>query len=94
MSLSREPVEPDFCPHCGSPLPHEALFCRECGASYDAGWEDESPSDMWAEDDEFDYDDFVAREFGRLGPTAWGPLHYGVMALILVLVVSMLFLVR
>lgn len=47
----------------------EATFCRACGASEDAGWDDEgvwydeqSPTTYESEDD-FDYEAFVDREF-------------------------------
>ncbi len=94
MSFSPESMEPEFCPHCGSPLPQEALFCRECGASDDAGWQAEESSDTWVEEDEFDYDDFVAREFGHGGPASWRPVHYVAVLVILVLLVSLLVLAR
>jgi hypothetical protein len=55
------------CPHCGADLAPRAGFCRECGASEDSGWNE---SEAWAEpnlgdsdDPDFDYDEFIAREF-------------------------------
>jgi hypothetical protein len=55
------------CPHCGEELPRDATFCRHCGASDQSGW---STDDAWSEwepgdpgEDDFDYDEFVAREF-------------------------------
>ena len=57
------------CPHCGEPVDVAATFCRACGASGDAGWEDEgmwydeqSPATYESEDD-FDYEAFIEREF-------------------------------
>jgi len=56
------------CPHCGTVLPADATSCPECGSDDTTGWAEDA--DMWAEvpldyaDDEFDYDEFVAREFG------------------------------
>ncbi len=55
------------CPHCGEDLPQHATFCRECGASDQSGWNEEDawddpePSDL--DDSDFDYDEFIAREF-------------------------------
>ena len=49
-----------LCPHCGAELPASATFCRECGSSEDSGW---NKGDEHARDDDFDYDEYVAREF-------------------------------
>jgi hypothetical protein len=59
------------CPHCHEPLPGQAKFCRHCGASDESGWGQDGlgfaaePADGYGYDseDDFDYDDFVAREF-------------------------------
>ena len=56
------------CPNCGSDLSPNAAFCRECGASDDCGWgedvEDWSDTESgYSEEDDFDYDEFVSREF-------------------------------
>ena len=53
----------DFdCPFCGARVKQGARVCRTCGASDDCGWNtDETAGDAW--DDNFDYDEFVAREF-------------------------------
>ena len=66
----------EVCPHCGAELRLNALFCRQCGASEDSGWGDDSEawSEPWTtsdneeeEDsyqaDDFDYDEFISREF-------------------------------
>jgi len=57
------------CPNCGADVPRGAKFCRACGASDDSGWNEgddaweEQPTAGYGEDDEFDYDEFVRREF-------------------------------
>lgn len=46
------------------------MSCAGCGASRDSGWNEEarvSGLDL-PDDEEFDYDDFVAREFGQGQP--------------------------
>jgi len=46
------------------------VACPGCGASRDSGWNEEaavSGLDL-PDDDEFDYNDFVAREFGQGRP--------------------------
>jgi hypothetical protein len=47
------------------------VACPGCGASRDSGWNEEaavSGLDLPGDDDDFDYDDFVAREFGQGRP--------------------------
>lgn len=56
---------PDICPHCGADLPRNAKACPECGSDEETGWSEEArASGADLPDDEFDYDDFVKREFG------------------------------
>ena len=68
-----------ICSNCGAELPIDARFCRYCGASDDAGWDEgdhdwdrESPPD-WDDDLDFDYDEFLAREFPEHAPS--NPRH-------------------
>ncbi len=60
-------IEPS-CPACGAPVHLNSLSCGRCGARREAGGWGESGSrdglDL-PEDDDFDYDEFVAREFGE-----------------------------
>jgi hypothetical protein len=61
---------PGDCPVCGEFVPRKAVACPGCGASRDSGWNEEasvSGLDL-PDDEEFDYDDFVAREFGQGQP--------------------------
>ena len=57
----------DECPFCGADLPVNASLCRNCGASAEYGWDsvENNVDDLNSNygDDEFDYDEFVAREF-------------------------------
>jgi hypothetical protein len=61
------------CPHCGADVPAKARSCPECGSDESTGWAEDA--DTWsadiptgyAEDDDFDYDDFIRREFGGKG---------------------------
>jgi hypothetical protein len=61
---------PGDCPVCGEFVPRKSVACPGCGASRDSGWNEEaSVSGLDLPDDEaFDYDDFVAREFGQGRP--------------------------
>lgn len=63
--MSRGFKPPGQCPVCGEWAPKGAVACDECGACAKSGWSAETRSDgLDLPDDDFDYDDFVAREFG------------------------------
>jgi hypothetical protein len=58
------------CPHCGAAVPDGAEACPECGSDSATGWSEDAGK--WGagipaggDDDDFDYDEFVEREFGR-----------------------------
>jgi hypothetical protein len=63
-----------LCPHCGAELPPSARSCPECGSDEETGWSEDA--DTWragaptgyADDDGFDYEEFLRREFGRRRP--------------------------
>jgi len=47
-------------------VPPNAKACPECGACEETGWNERAESDhLGLPNDEFDYDDFVKREFGE-----------------------------
>jgi hypothetical protein len=59
------PQSPETCPNCGADVPRGAKACPECGSDESTGWSDEARSDgLNLPDDNFDYADFVKREFG------------------------------
>jgi len=62
--MRREP--PEACPVCGEDVPRNARACPECGADDLSGWSDDADAtgDLGLPDEEFNYDDFVGREFG------------------------------
>ena len=69
------------CPHCGAEVSAGAAFCRACGASEDSGWD----GDAWTEDedaDDFDYDEYLAREFPETAPPRLPPLRQRIFALV------------
>ena len=51
------------CPVCGECVPRNAKACPECGACEKSGWSADSAYDG-APDEDFDYESFVAEEFG------------------------------
>lgn len=61
----RGPAKPDFCPQCGGEVPENASACPECGSDEQTGWSEQARYDaLDLPNQEFDYGDFVAREFG------------------------------
>ena len=57
-------MPPETCPHCGAEVPPGAKVCPECGSDEKTGWSDEARrDDLGLPDEEFDYEEFVKREF-------------------------------
>jgi hypothetical protein len=64
--LNSRPRTPEVCPVCGEDVPPRARACPECGADHNSGWRlDADGGGLDLPDEEFDYDEFVAREFGE-----------------------------
>ncbi|MBL68292.1 MAG: hypothetical protein CMO74_07565 [Verrucomicrobiales bacterium] len=58
-------MPPAFCPSCGAAIPEDAIACPECGSDEETGWSvDAHAQSLGLPDDDFDYDEFVGREFG------------------------------
>ena len=80
------------CPHCGADVPNNAVFCRVCGASEDSGWntdEDWEATESYEGyvDEEFDYDEFVQREFpSHMPKNNSGSWRYGASVAIIILI--------
>ena len=57
---------PKVCPVCNEEVPPGALACPECGADHNSGWRENADAydAVNLPDDDFNYDDFVKREFG------------------------------
>ena len=57
---------PETCPNCGADVPRRARACPECGSDESTGWSDSAHAQsLDLPDEEFNYDEFVEREFGR-----------------------------
>ena len=54
-------MPPEYCENCGEAIPKNAAACPACGADEHTGWADSAYQDP---DEDFDYDEFVEREFG------------------------------
>ncbi len=58
-------MTPEICPCCGAEVPRNAKACPECGADENTGWSEEAgASGLDLPDMDFDYEEFVKREFG------------------------------
>jgi len=57
---------PEKCPVCDANVPPHALACLECGADHHSGWKKDSNiyDGTSLPDDDFDYDEFIEKEFG------------------------------
>jgi hypothetical protein len=86
------------CPCCGAEVPVGATFCRECGASDDSGWgegddsQDEDSPTGYGPDDDFDYDEYVSREFPDQSPDGSRPRVKQWAMAVLVAIVAAAFL--
>ena len=57
---------PETCPNCGAEVPRRAKACPECGSDESTGWSEHATAQsLDLPDDEFNYDEFVQREFGK-----------------------------
>lgn len=86
-------MKPDVCPHCGATVPPEAAACPECGSDEKTGWSDEaSAQSLDLPDEEFDYEDFVQREFAGGKPKPRGiPWFWWVVAVVLIALFALMF---
>ena len=84
---------PGTCPNCGAEVPRNAKACPECGSCEETGWsEGAAGSGLDLPDDEFDYDDFVAREFGEGKPRQRPNTKFWYIIGILVVVIFLILL--
>lgn len=66
-------MPPEICPNCGAEVPPQATACPGCGSDEKTGWSEEAKtSGLDLPDENFDYDEFVQREFGGQSPKPRG----------------------
>lgn len=70
MNTRRDKAKYFDCPHCGAEVRVGSSSCRECGSDAETGWSEDAqlwaadiPTAVGDEDDDFDYEQFIAREF-------------------------------
>jgi hypothetical protein len=78
---------------CGEDVSRGALACPECGADHKSGWrEDAETADaLGGMGEEFDYDDFVRKEFNTSIKPAGIPTVWWITALSLLVVLALLY---
>ena len=78
---------PEVCPLCGHEPPPGALACPQCGADEHTGWSEAARYDsLDLPDEEFDYDAFVAEEFGGGRPPTRRQKFWWIVGLAVLLV--------
>ena len=88
-----KPRTPDVCPVCGEDVPRGALACPECGADHNSGWREDADSiDVSGSD--FDYDEFVEKEFGNSRRPAGISRAWWITAIVVLVAFGLLFALR
>ena len=85
---------PELCPVCGEDVPRGALACPECGADHNSGWREDAGSydAVGLPDEDFNYDEFVAQEFGSSPKPAAIKTVWWVTAILVLAVLVALYL--
>lgn len=86
---------PEVCPVCGEDVPSGVLACPECGADHRSGWRQgaETYEALDLPEDDFNYEEFVRKEFGRSFKPAGMKLIWWITAIaVLIISVALYFL--
>jgi hypothetical protein len=88
-------MSPEICPNCGAQVPRNAKACPECGSDDQTGWSEAAESGgLNFPEEEFDYDDFVEKEFGGKNPVPHGIKWYWWVVAVLALAAFLLLCLR
>lgn len=92
----KKPTEldaPDVCPVCGEDVPRGSLACPECGADHNSGWrKDANTYDaLDVPDADFNYEDFVRKEFGSAPKPAGVKTVWWIAAIALILILLVIY---
>jgi hypothetical protein len=94
--MARSKLEaPQVCPVCGEDVPRGSLACPECGADHNSGWRPGADlhDGLDLPEEQFDYDEFVRREFGSgAKPAGIRPIWW--VTAIILLALSILYFFR
>ncbi len=84
---------PEVCPVCGEDVPRRAVACPECGADHHSGWREEAESyEVALPDENFDYEEFVEKEFGSSPKPAAIKMVWWITAIIVIIVFAAIYL--
>ena len=86
-------MPPEICPHCGAEIPPRAKACPACGSDEETGWSDGSYTpDLGIPEENFDYDDYVKKEFSpTVKPHGLAWIWWATAILLLVLLIFFFF---
>jgi predicted nucleic acid-binding Zn ribbon protein len=86
---------PTHCAVCGADIQPHANACPECGADERTGWREQDAVDtLDLPEEEFDYETYVEKEFGRGLPRKGRPLFWWIVATVMLIVVVALVLLN
>ena len=88
-------MTPSVCPNCGADVPPDARACPECGSDENTGWSEEAKNaELDLPDEDFNYNEFVEREFGGKKPKPEGMAWLWWVIAVLLFVVFVAFWLR
>ncbi len=88
-------MSPEVCPNCGAEVPPNARACPECGSDEQTGWSEQAHTDgLDLPNQEFDYNEFAAREFAGPRPKPRGIRWFWWVAALVVAVTLFLLWLR
>jgi len=88
------PRTPEVCPVCNEEIPLGALACPECGADHNSGWREDAGfyDGVDLPNDDFNYDDFVRREFGSQAKPARLKVVWWITGIVLIAAFILMYL--
>jgi hypothetical protein len=87
------PRIPEVCPVCGEEVPRDVRACPECGADHNSGWKEDADAYDGVDlpEHDFNYDDFVQREFGSQAKPAGLKMIWWIVGISLILALVLYF---
>jgi hypothetical protein len=85
---------PELCPVCNEEVPAGASACPECGADHNSGWKENADAydGVNLPDDDFNYEEFVKREFGSAVKLPGLKMVWWVAGIVLIVALILMYL--